>query len=235
MNLFRLRNGSEQATAPKNPYARSMSAWDNVNGFAIARMKRSDLYAMIFAFTTVVFAIGMVYYANQPRLVPYVVEVDKLNQSLAVSHAQALADLAQDPALTRSVVQNFVENIRTVTFDQKQEKILIADRVRPFVATGSPAEQIITTWLQANNPFDRMKQYSISVEADSPLALSSNTFQVDWQETKTDIHGDDLGVTHWRGVFTVATNYTSDEAQLMLNPAGIYVTNISWNQQRVNQ
>jgi type IV secretion system protein VirB5 len=243
MKLFgsKKRNEAPSSKPPANPYLPALRAWDDINGFAINRMQRSDMIATIFGVLSVIFAIGMVYYASQPRFIPYVVQVNKLDQALAVTRAEQMAGATTDPTIVRAAIKLFVESVRTVTFDPIMQKRLFTTQVRPMVASGSQAEQFLTNWLQNNDPFKRAKSgdeitpegYSVEVTADSPIMMSENTFQDSWSEKYHDAQGNLLKTTYWTGFFTVTTHLTGDEQQLMLNPIGLYVTNISWSQQTV--
>jgi type IV secretion system protein VirB5 len=60
--------------------------------------------------------------------------------------------------------------------------------------------------------------------------MSTNTFQVQWTEHARDAKGIDLGTTYWRGFVTVVLKTSGDEATIMKNPTGMYVTNLQWSQ-----
>lgn len=238
-----VKNAAATAAPSKpNPYMPALRAWDDVNGFAIAQMKR----AWLVAYAAIALALlgwgGMVYYANQPRLIPFVVQTDKLDQQIAVVRAEQLRNIGQDPAILRAALRQFVINLRMVTFDPKFQKQAIELGVKPFVAAGSAAEATIKTFYTAkpcmdpttcNNqgdPFARAKQNSTAVTVDSVVPMSPTTFQVDWTEVSQDAQGTQTGTQHWRGFFTVALHQEGTEDTILLNPAGMYVTNIQWNQ-----
>jgi type IV secretion system protein VirB5 len=224
------RAAESKIVTTKNPYLPALRAWDDVNHFAIARMRRADFYAMIFALLAVIGWGGMVYYAMQPKLIPYIVHTDKLDQQLAVMRAERLNNIDQDPAVIRASVRTFIFNVRSVTFDPVFQKNMIRYGVRPFVAAGSQAETQVATFYAQNDPFKRAQTNSVEVSVDSPVPMSTNTFQVQWTEHARDAKGIDLGTTYWRGFVTVVLKTSGDEATIMKNPTGMYVTNLQWSQ-----
>lgn len=230
--MFGRRHRETQSPAGEvtNPFLPALRAWDDVNHFAVSRMHRAEAFAFIgFAFA-LIFAIGMVYYANQPRLIPYVVQTDKVDQQLAVARAERLTNMTQDPAVLRASLRAFIEHLRMVTFDPVFQRRAILEGVRPFIAPNSQAQTQIDAFYRANDPFARAKTNSVDVAVDSPVPMSQSTYQVEWTETTRNAQGGTQGTTHWRGFFTITQSTSGDEQTLMLNPAGMYVTNIEWSQ-----
>jgi len=223
-------NGQSKIAHPQNAYLPALRAWDDVNHFAVSRMKRSDMYAAVFAVLAILGWGGMVYYANQPKLIPYVIHTDKLDQQMAVVRAEQLSHINVDPAVVRANVRSFIFNVRSVTFDPVFQKNMIHNGVKPFIDSGSQADSQIATFYGQNDPFKRAEKNSVEVTVNSPVPMSPTTYQVDWIEHERDLKGQDLATTHWRGFITVAIKTAGDEPTIIANPAGVYITNIQWSQ-----
>lgn len=212
-----------------NPYLPALRAWDDVNGFAVRAMYVSYCFAGVFAVLALIGWGGMVYYANQPKLIPYVVQTDKLDQQLAVIRAERLNGITTDPAVVRAALQQFVFNVRSVTFDPVFQKNMIGE-VRNYLASGSQAESAVGAFYTTNDPFKIAQKNSVLVTVDSPVPMSPTTYQVEWTEQSRSVKGEVLGLEHWRGFITITIHPAGDEATLMGNPAGVYVTDIQLSQ-----
>ena len=75
---------------------------------------------------------------------------------------------------------------------------------------------------------------TVTTDINSVLPISSNSWQVDWQETIRDRTGALVGQPeHMRAMLTVylePLSTTADQAAIERNPLGIYVSTCSWQE-----
>lgn len=162
---------------------------------------------------------------SQNKVVPYVVAVDKLGSALAVRRA----DTASPTPL--SVIQaelaNMVASWRTVTADlDLQAKML--DRLSAF-ARGA-AKGVLTEWFEKNNPVARAKSgrlVSVNVKG-VPLPVSPKSWRIEWQETVRNHVGITVDVTQYEATMTVLIQPPRTDAEILRNPGGVYITELSY-------
>ena len=63
------------------------------------------------------------------------------------------------------------------------------------------------------------------------MALSPQSFQIDWTEFERDRKGKETGTRRFRGIATVALTAPQDEAIIRLNPIGLYIRDLDWTAQ----
>ena len=209
-----------------NPYLAARREWDERYGDHIARARNWRTAAFLSAAITLVATSGVVWLSVRSRVVPFVVVTDNLGRPVA----SGLADQAStaDEQLKRSTLIEWVENLRLVTTDGVAQRRSI-DRVYAHIASGSPAQTFISDFYRANQPFTRAQTETVSVDVQSVLQDSGETFEVEWIETVRDLYGTAKEKDRWKGAFTIALNPPKDERQARINPLGIYVTQASWS------
>ena len=209
--------------------------WNAHGGSLVASRRIWQLVGLIALLIVVGCVGGLIHIGSQSRFVPYVVEVDKLGQPLAVSAAEQAAPA--DPRVVRATVATFITDLRTVTADVSLQRRNIF-RAYAVLASGTAASQKTSDWFNAssgNNPFKRAATETVSVQIDSVLQQSPQNWQVDWTETVHDRAGKRTATpTRMRALVNVqvAENPSNaSEQQLRDNPLGIYVTDYSWSTQ----
>jgi len=214
------------ARSDYNPYLAARREWDERYGDQIARARNWRTAAFLSAAITLVATSGVVWLSVRSRVVPFVVVTDNLGRPVA----SGLADQAStaDEQLKRSTLIEWVENLRLVTTDGVAQRRSI-DRVYAHIASGSPAQTFISDFYRGNQPFTRAQTETVSVDVQSVLQDSEETFEVEWIETVRDLYGTAKEKDRWKGAFSIALNPPKDEKQARINPLGIYVTQASWS------
>ena len=225
----------EGASALPNPYVNAQRTWNSHVGSLIASRLLWQLTAICSLLIVFVSVAGVIYIGSQSKFVPYVVEVNKLGESVAVRSADKAAPV--DSRIVRASVAEFIANARLVTPDVALEKKAIL-KVYSLMGPGAPASSKMTAFLNGNpemNPFKRAAKETVSVEIISVIAESPTTWQVDWIETVRTRKGD-LVEKPYRMRALVSTEIKpeqpgTNEERMRANPLGIYVTDYSWSKQ----
>lgn len=166
--------------------------------------------------------------SSQVKLVPYIVEVDKLGTSVMAGFPQQIE--YADSRVVRATLGNFITSFRSVTPDAVVQKQYI-DRTYGLLRTSDPSTQKINAWFRSNSPFEKAKTSTLSIEVNNIVALSNQTYQIDWTEYERDRKGKETGTRRFRGIATVALTAPQDEAIIRLNPIGLYVQDFDWTAQ----
>lgn len=212
----------------ENPYLAARHEWnERMGGPARAAKAWMTVGTIALGLATLTTAYSL-YQSTQVKLVPYIVEVDKLGNTV-VGGFPAQIEYA-DERVVRSMLGQFVSNFRSVTPDNIVQKGYI-DRVYAMLKKTDPATEKVSNWYRTNSPFDRARTITVSTEINNIVALSNRSYQVDWTEIERDRQGKELRTRRWRGIATVALSPPQDEAIIRLNPIGLYLQDLDWTAQ----
>ncbi len=217
-------NSGSRFIRENNPYLNARAEWLERYGSYIARAKNWQLCAFGCILITLISIIGNVIQANQYKIVPYVVEVDNLGKVQAVGRAENASSTPQ--RLIQAEIATFIHNWRTVTPDLDLQRKMI-ERLSHFMAGAAKGE--IRQWFAVNNPYDRAREGKIvQIEIKGlPLAVSKDSWRVEWKETSRNHTGALLEQVSYEATVTINIEPPSDDATIIANPGGIYITAIS--------
>ena len=172
---------------------------------------------------------GNVYIGAQSKYIPYVVEVDKLGQTVAVK-ALSGEDATMDPRkMVYREMFDLMENLRTVTTD----RLANDDRIEKGLSRlDGAAATYVRTELRKAKPNDVGATKSVQVKVKTALKLAGRSWQVEWEEHSFNLNGDAIGVETWRATVQYELIPSTDVAIFQKNPMGFTVNELSW--QKVN-
>jgi type IV secretion system protein VirB5 len=213
---------------PDNPYLAARQEWNERYGSYI----RAASAWRIVGITSLGMAVTGFSYAlfqsSQVQLVPYIVEVDKLGNAVLSGFPEQIE--YADPRVVRAALGGFITAFRSVTPDAVVQKRYI-DRTYALLRTSDPATEKINSWFRGNSPFERAKTRTVAVEVNSVVALSNQSYQIDWTEFERDRNGKETGTSRFRGIATVTITPPQDEEVVRLNPIGLYLRDFDWTAQ----
>ncbi|MCO5164699.1 MAG: conjugal transfer protein TrbF [Mesorhizobium sp.] len=214
--------------APDNPYLAARHEWNERYGSAIHAARSWKIVGVTGMLMAVIGFGYALYLSTQVKLVPYIVEVDRLGTAVQAGFPQQIE--YADPRVVRATLGSFIASFRSVTPDTVVQKQYI-DRTYALLRTADPATEKINNWFRGNSPFDRARTMTVSIEATSIVPLSNQTYQVDWTEYERDRQGKELATRRFRGIATVTLTPPQDESVIRLNPIGLYLTDFDWTAQ----
>lgn len=217
-----------KTTAPENPYLAARQEWNERYGSyvkAAAAWRIVGVTGMLLAVISTSYAL---YQSSQVKLVPYIVEVDRLGTAVNAGFPQQIE--YADARVVRATLGNFISNFRSVTPDAVVQKGYI-DRTYAMLRTSDPATEKINGWFRSNSPFEKARAATVAVEVNNIVPLSNQSYQVDWTEYERDRKGKETGVRRFRAVATVVLTPPQDEAVIRLNPIGLYIRDLDWTAQ----
>lgn len=217
-----------------NPYTNARRAWnDHVGGVVSSRD-----FARIIAVACLLIALlavgGTIHTGLQSKFVPYVVEVDKLGRTAAVSVADRAA--TPDARVVKAALSEWFECARMVSVDGVVQRKCIF-KIYALLAENEPATAKMNEWLNSSDdasPFIRAQKELVSIEIDTVIPESESTWHVEWTETERDRQGvlkKKFRMKALAMVYFVAPTPQTTEEQLRMNPAGVYVRDYSWSKQ----
>ncbi|OJF99494.1 conjugal transfer protein TrbF [Rhizobium sp. 58] len=212
----------------ESPYLAARQEWTERYGSYVQAARAWRIVGIVGLSMAVIGFSYAMYLSTQVKLVPYIVEVDKLGTSISAGFPQQIE--YADPRVVRATLGNFVTSFRSITPDAVVQKQYI-DRTYALLRTSDPSTQKVNAWFRGNSPFEKAKTSTVSIEVNNIVALSNQTYQIDWTEYERDRKGKETGTRRFRGIATVTLTAPQDEAIIRLNPIGLYVQDLDWTAQ----
>jgi len=210
----------------ESPYLNARREWNERYGDYIARARNWRLAAIGSIGACLILSIGIVWLASQSRIVPYVVEVDKLGQTLPVGRADRATTV--DQRIVKAELASWITDARSVSADPVAEKAALA---RVYAMVDSAGAATLNDYYRDNSPFDAAQRQTVAVSIDAVLPISPTSYQLQWTEETRDLQGRFLKSTEWQASLEIVIVTPTEEAVLLRNPLGVYIHSISWTQQ----
>jgi type IV secretion system protein TrbF len=224
------RSAAASTLDPENPhsavYMAARSEWNERYGSYIAQRDMWRTTAMAALTVAGIAVCGMVWTASQSRIVPYVVEVNKLGDALAVQRADLPP--AINPNAERAQLARFIVDLRSVSTDAHAENFFIKEAYA-MVDKNAAAGVYLNDFFSKNDPFKRAGDGTVSVTPESVLPLpGGNTWRVEWKEQERSRDGRLESEKYWEATITVKRTPVKTDAEIIANPNGLYIESISW-------
>src|ERR1700694_2042631 len=107
-----------------DPYINARREWNERYGSYIARARNWRYAAFGSLFVSAILAVGVIWLASQSKLVPFVVQVDKLGEAIAVKRADRASTI--DQRIVKAQLAAWIVNVRTVSADPVAQKAALA-------------------------------------------------------------------------------------------------------------
>ena len=211
----------------QSPYVRARQEWDERFGDQIKSKNNWRLTAFISMATTLLCVTGMVATAYRSNTVPYVVALDDVGRAVPVVPAKQVA--VKDVRLQAAVVARWLTDLRTVVADAVVQRRLV-DEVYAETGQNSAASATVTEFYSKNSPFDLLTKQTVDVSVESIVQQSPRTYEVTWTEVTRDLVGEFMATHRYRAFVSVTTQEVTDAKQALVNPLGLYVTNLAWGE-----
>lgn len=224
MGLFGKKTVATKETEEHNPYLDGRREWLERYGSYIQRARQWRFMALAALLLAGISVTGNVLQATQSKMVPYIIEVDKIGKAAVATRADEAA--SPPMRLIQAEIAACIADWRTVTADAELQKKMIR-RLSYFFA-GS-ATGILKGWYERNNPYEIAQSGKlVHVEVRSlPLPVSRDSYRVEWTETTRSHTGVALDTQRYEATLTVQIVPPETEEVLLNNPAGLYITNIT--------
>ena len=217
----------------QNPYLTARRTWNEHVGSVVSQRQTWQVIGILAMLISLGAVGGLIHIGSQSKFVPYVVEVDKLGQTVAAGPIEATGKA--DPRVVHAAVSDWIASARMVTPDVALQRKAVF-KVYAMLSPNDPATAKMNEWLNGTDdasPFKRAAKEMVSTEIKTVMPQTPDTWQVEWIETTRDRQGTLKGkpVT-WRALVTTytaeITPQTTDE-QLRNNPMSVYVRDYSWS------
>jgi type IV secretory pathway TrbF-like protein len=237
---FLARNGNGEVNGNErnktlfepNPYLNARRNWHSQIDRAFSDKHVWQLVAVACLLIALACIAGIVYIGSKAKFVPYVIQVDRLGETVAVGPAQVAAPA--DARVIRASLAAFVANARVVTPDTDlQRKSIFA--AYAMLRGKDPATAKLSEYLSGTpdaTPFSRAAKMTVSTEIRAVSQITEYSWTVDWTETLRARDGSLIGVPmSMRAMIQIyvdAPAPDSSEAQISRNPLGIWIRDFTW-------
>lgn len=210
---------------PETPYQRAGQLWDERIGAARVQAKNWRLMAFGGLFLTVGLSSALVWQSMQSRVLPYVVEVDKLGQARAVTPAEA--EFRPTDAQIAWHLGRFITHIRARSLDP----VLMRENwLSAYDFATERGALFLGEYARASDPFAEVGRRTVSVQITSVVRSSGASFRINWTEQAFE-RGSHAGASRWTAVVTIKLLPPRSAEVLRKNPLGLYVDAIDWSRE----
>jgi type IV secretion system protein VirB5 len=226
--------GNSEARREVNPYLHARRNWNSAVDRAFSHLHVWQLMGVAGLLVGLAGVAGITYVGSLSKFRPYVVEVDKLGEAVAVKPADVAVEV--DQRVIRASLASFIASARLVTPDVDLGRKAVFT-VYAMLQTKDPALAKINEWFNGSkesDPFERAKKVTVSTDIDSVEPVSASSWQVDWMETTRDRDGVLVGrPVHMRAVLEIylqPPGGSARESDIQRNPLGIYIRSYDWEE-----
>jgi type IV secretion system protein VirB5 len=219
--FFRPKRAQPSAPA-STPYQRAGQVWDDRMGLALAHARNWRRIAFANLVLAAGLAAGWGHQANQAVVRPFVVEVSDWGQTQRITALDGRYEPTE--AQTAHALAEWVRDVRSKSVDPvviRQNWLQAYDLVTPRAAG------FLNTYAQANDPFAEAGREATTVEVLNVVRRTARTYDLQWRETRF-VNTQPAGDSRWRALITVRHQPPRTEQELMKNPLGIRIEDVSW-------
>jgi type IV secretion system protein TrbF len=214
-----------QTPEPETPFQRAGQLWDERIGSARVQARNWRLMAFGGLLLSSGLASGLLWQSMQARVVPYVVEVDRLGA------AQSIAAIGTDYQPTDPQIawhlSKFIQNVRSVSLDP----VLVRENwLAAYDYATDKGALFLSEYARSANPFAEIGRKTVAVQVTSVVRASDTSFQVKWRESMFE-RGSLTSTSEWTAILTTRIQTPKSAEVLRKNPLGLYVDAVAWSRE----
>ncbi|EAJ5683696.1 conjugal transfer protein TrbF [Campylobacter lari] len=228
MNIFKQKNQIEknEIDTSNNPYLNAKTEWLERYGDYITRARNWQIMAIGSLIISLVCILFLGYIGSQNKLIPYVIEVDKLGNTAKVGIIQNI-DL-KNPNVIKYSLNTFIYSWRSIWGNVETQRKFIFDAYS-FVLPQSKAFSYLNKEYQNNNPFEKATKENIRIKIKNIVPQNIDTWQVEWEELTSNLNEEVIKRETYRGLFQIKQIIPNTEEQILKNPLGIFIDDFNFS------
>lgn len=210
------------ATPVATPYQKAGQVWDERMGLSLAHAR--NWRRMAFANLAVAGFLGAGWWMQSQQAIvrPFVVEVSQWGQTQRITALDGRYEPTQ--AQLGHALASWIRAVRAKSVDPvviRQNWLSAYDFVTPRAAG------FLNAWAQTHDPFAEIGREAVNVEILNVVRRSPRTYDLQWRETRF-VNGQQAEQTRWRALITFKLDPPKTEAELLKNPLGLRIEDVSW-------
>ena len=215
-------------------YLAARQEWLERYGSYIKQARNWRITALSAIGIAALFGAGLVYEVDRVHVVPYVVQVDKLGQSVELAQAVKAGAFAQ-PVVTH-LLSRFVWLAFTRSPDVHVQKHFIDES---YSYIDAKEKSPLDAFYSRHNPYSAYSNdtqgSTVTIQTAEPMgAITSKggAYLIDFLVKKYGPHGNLDGAQPWQATISYATVPPSNNPEVLKgNPFGIYITHFAFSKQ----
>jgi len=225
--------GGRRKGENENPYLTARRSWNDHIGSVVSSRQTWQIIGILSLLIALSSIAGIIHFAGKSTYIPYVFEVDKHGKAMAQGALQPMK-ITDQRIIKVSIIQ-FIEDARTITpdIDLKRKQIF---RLYGKLSPNDPATPKLNEWFnktEDSNPLKRAEKEMVSIQIETILVQTKNTWQVDWIETTRNRKGimevEPVKMRALLNVYHIEPTSNTTEEEFRKNPFGIYIKDFSWS------
>ncbi|MFA4937637.1 conjugal transfer protein TrbF [Brevundimonas sp.] len=160
--------------------------------------------------------------ADRAVVKPYVVEVSDWGETQRITAVGGRYEPTD--AQIGYALSGWIRDVRSKSIDPI---VLRQNWLRAYDLLTPKAAGFLNGWAQAHDPFADVGREAVNVQVLNVVRRSGRTFDLQWRETRF-VNGQPAGGARWRALITTTLQPPRTEAELMKNPLGLKIEDVSW-------
>jgi|SRR6478672_9568416 len=211
------------ASAPAStPYQRASQVWDDRMGLSLAHARNWRRMALANLMFAGFLGAGWWVQAERAVVKPFVIEVSERGETQRITAVDGRYEPTE--AQVAHALAGWIRDVRSKSIDPI---VLRQNWLRAYDLTTPRAAGFLNDWAQAHDPFAEVGREAVNVEVLNVVRRSDRTYDLQWRETRF-VNGRQAGAERWRALITTKREPPRTEAELMKNPLGLKIEDISW-------
>lgn len=222
MRSFFQSRGALSSAPEATPYQRAGQVWDDRMGLSIAHARNWRRIAVANLALAACLGGGWWVQAERATVRPYVVEVSDWGQTQKITALDGRYEPTH--AQTAYTLAGWIRDVRGKSIDPV---VIRQNWLRAYGLLTPRAAAFVNAWAQANDPFAEAGRDAVTIDVLNVVRRGERAWDLQWRETRF-VNGQAAGAERWRALITTTVQPPRTEAELMRNPLGLKIEDISW-------
>lgn len=204
------------------PYQRAGQVWDERMGLSLAHARNWRRMAFANMALAAFLGVGWWMQSRQAVVKPFVVEVSEWGQTQKITAIDGRYEPTS--AQVSHALATWIDQVRSKSTDAvviRENWLAAYDLLTPKAAS------FLNSWASSHDPFADVGREAISVQVLNVVRRTERSFDIQWKETRF-VGGQQVSQERWRAMISIKLAPPRTEAELMKNPLGIRIEDVSW-------
>lgn len=226
MASFDIQTDLDREEQEVQRYLKARMEWDDRYGSARTQALNWRYLSFLLLGLLMLCLLGLIYLGTLPKQAVHIVETDKLGQAAYRGKVGVSGEHYRIPEASKKYhLKRFIEDVRSLPSDI----VVVKQQWEDAYALLSPAAaNVLSDYARKDPPTERMKEQRVTLGGITLIPISADSWSAEWQETTWNNRGGNNGVQKWKGIFNLIQQTPATEAQLRMNPIGMYIDSFSW-------
>lgn len=230
LNLFKRPehfSDTSNMKSPATPAERARAVMDERLGSATVQSYNWRRISLGLLVACIVLSIGLTVQSLKSQIIPYVVTVDKSTGEVEKAGAFVAQEYTPQDTEVCYFLGQFIQNARSIQLDPVQQDKM---QKKAYAFLTQAAGQKYSA-IQRNEHFaERYATYTVQTKITSIAKIpDTQSYHATWTEEEFNIATGKQEDKNYQCVFSVTTIPSKDEATLLVNPLGLYISDLNFS------